>query len=941
MNILLSLPPEAAAAYNETSGFGTVSFDPSDLYYFDSDPRGSRVGSAGGTVWIYERFRQAHPDADAPTVIVHAAGQSRRLPAYAAVGKSMTPVPVLRWAEGERIDRNLLDLQLPLLRRIMEEAPDNLKTLIVSGDALVWNESKLPAIPKADVVCFGIWVDPSLAKNHGVYCIPRDGEASGTLDFMLQKPSVEKLNEIRRTHYYLMDVGLWLLSDRAMDLLRKRSTGADGQIKSYDLYSEFGGALGRNPIADDPELAALSVAIVPLQHGQFYHFGTTRELLSSTLSLQNLVADQRRIMHRRAKPNPALFVQNCLMKKALNADNENIWIENSYIGEGWSLTKDNVITGVPENDWSIRFSPGQCLDIVPLNGGGYAVRPYGYDDKMRGDCGDEHTKYLGESFLKWLSDRNIGNDFSGIDIQSSRIFPVVRDIEEMGRVIHYMLNEPDLAEGGEVWEKSEKISADEIIERADLGALLESRRRFLKLNLEILAYNPDSVFYQLDLADTAIKFHEMGLSAPAVLPETDDDIRRARNLALRSRIESLDGIPYEEDLKKAFGIMREDILATIDNSASEPHLSVYNDQIVWGRSPVRIELAGGWTDTPPYCLLHGGTVANIAIELNGQPPLQVFVKPCKEPHIIIRSIDLGASETITDYATLTDFSRFGSPFALPKAALCVAGFAPRFSASRHASLEQQLRDFGSGIEITLLSAVPAGSGLGTSSILAATVLGALADFAGLSWTHDDICLRVLALEQLLTSGGGWQDQYGGVLRGVKLLQTEPGMLQAPRVNWLPDGIFTDPEFAPCHILYYTGITRAAKGILAGVVTNMFLNERSTMGLLSSMKEHTFEMADAIQRRDFKRYGELLTGDQLQKNALHAGSCPAAVQRIIDRVKDYTSGIKIPGAGGGGYLYFVAKDPEAAAIIKRKLDGGGTARLSEMRISDAGLRISRS
>ena len=59
----------------------------------------------------------------------------------------------------------------------------------------------------------------------------------------------------------------------------------------------------------------------------------------------------------------------------------------------------------------------------------------------------------------------------------------------MGRVIHYMLNEPDLAEGGEVWEKSEKISADEIIERADLGALLESRRRFLKLNLEILAYN--------------------------------------------------------------------------------------------------------------------------------------------------------------------------------------------------------------------------------------------------------------------------------------------------------------------------------------------------------------------------------------------------------------------------------------------------------------------
>ena len=58
-----------------------------------------------------------------------------------------------------------------------------------------------------------------------------------------------------------------------------------------------------------------------------------------------------------------------------------------------------------------------------------------------------------------------------------------------------------------------------------------------------------------------------------------------------------------------------------------------------------------------------------------------------------------------------------------KAALVLAGFHPDFSMERFASLEAQLKAFGTGIEVTLLSAIPAGSGLGTSSILAATVLG--------------------------------------------------------------------------------------------------------------------------------------------------------------------------------------------------------------------------
>ena len=155
----------------------------------------------------------------------------------------------------------------------------------------------------------------------------------------------------------------------------------------------------------------------------------------------------------------------------------------------------------------------------------------------------------------------------------------------------------------------------------------------------------------------------------------------------------------------------------------------------------------------------------------------MYIKPCKEPVIICRSIDLGAMERIETYDELKQYNKVGSPFSIPKAALTLAGFLPGFGVESYTSLRRQLEAFGCGIEITLLAAIPAGSGLGTSSILAATVLGALSDFCGLGWDKNEICSRTLVLEQLLTTGGGWQDQYGGVLPGIKLLQTSAGFDQ--------------------------------------------------------------------------------------------------------------------------------------------------------------------
>ena len=149
---------------------------------------------------------------------------------------------------------------------------------------------------------------------------------------------------------------------------------------------------------------------------------------------------------------------------------------------------------------------------------------------------------------------------------------------------------------------------------------------------------------------------------------------------LRARIMKLRGNgEWQKEEQAAFQLLRDGLLGAMSTRQNHPALSVYSDQIVWGRSPVRIDMAGGWTDTPPYSLYSGGSVVNLAIELNGQPPLQVYVKPCKEFHIVLRSIDMGAMEVISNYDELQDYKKVGSPFSIPKAALTLAGFAPALS----------------------------------------------------------------------------------------------------------------------------------------------------------------------------------------------------------------------------------------------------------------------
>jgi galactokinase/mevalonate kinase-like predicted kinase len=952
MQTLLSLPENLVQSFHE------VAKRRPEKWFVRADPKGARVGSGGGTAFLLAEHKMVRMKdaglreylASGKRIIIHGGGQSRRLPAYAPSGKLLVPIPVFRWSRGQRMDQMLLDVETPLLEKVMEAAGPEQNTLVASGDALIL-PGELPfKLPAADVVCLGMWADPHLASRHGVFFAKR--ERPRELDFMLQKPTGEEIERLAGTHLYQMDVGLWVLSDRAVELLMRKcgwdrkgfSAGVPGY---YDMYGTFGTCLGAHPSRVDEEIRGLTTALVSLDRGEFYHFGTSAELISSMEKIQNRVQDQRAILHHRVKPHPSLFVMNA--NTAIGWEGKHhIWIENSFVGAGWRLSHDHVITGVPANDWGLELNAGVCLDMVPIGERGFCVRVYGIEDAFRGAVGEHGTLWMGRPAEEWLATRGITWEQAGLqrdtDIQNAKLFPVVERGELTDQLVRWMVSGEGDGKMRELWLKGARISADEISVRANLVRLVKQREELRRGNLATIAANyRRSVFYQTDLRQVARDWVAAGHALPAELPETEQAMLRFRDHMFRSEVLRLKGLDGTTDERKAFEILRASITGTLAGGVV-PRMSVQGDQIVWGRSPARLDLAGGWSDTPPYCLQSGGSVVNVAVELNGQPPIQVYIRPSDEKKIVLRSIDTGASEEVHTFDELRAYDRVGSAFSVPKAALYLAGFHPERCEVRHGSLEEQLEAFGSGLEISLLAAIPKGSGLGTSSILAATILGSLADFCGLSWDQQAICHRTLVLEQLLTTGGGWQDQYGGILPGVKLLESEPGTQERIGVRWLPEQLFRLPEYKECWLLYYTGVTRVAKSILADIVRGMFLNEGHRLRIVDEIKQHAYRMADALQRTDLESLGEMVRHSWRLNCSLDSGTNAPEVQQIIDLIDDYARGYKLLGAGGGGYMLICAKNLEAAVRIQSVLTQHpptAKSRFVKMEVSQKGFQVSRS
>ncbi|MCQ2592671.1 MAG: hypothetical protein MJ188_07780 [Treponema sp.] len=903
MKTILSLPQNLLDSYK------CICRPEQKEYFICSDPIETHLGSGGGTAWALQQFEKENENNDLQEkkLLIHAGGQGRRLPAYSASGKIFTPIPVYRWKSGQKIDQTLLDIQSDFYSEIAERANKNQNLIIASGDVLLRCNSFPTKLPETDVVILTTWIDSSVATRHGV--IFSKHNSPDVADFMLQKPSAEQIESLLNTHVFMMDTGCWILSDKAVEVLLNKCKPIGK--KEYDFYSDFGKALGENPTAYDDDISKLSCAVVNLDGGEFYHYGTSRELITSTEKIQNLVTNPRNILQKKVKAQGSVFVQNSKIDIDWTIDQKMIWIENSCVGKGWSLSGENIITGVPENEWIIKFPKGQCVDIEPVGESSYVIRDYLIDDTFKGD------------------------------LQFEKRFPIVSEytLKNKGSKILELLfaknnNQSDIHEIESVAEIENWFSGDDILSNINIVKLYEQRKNFFKENIPLLQKNySKSVFYQCDLHHTRNLITQFGMNNESFLgsiSEKENSILLMRDAMFRG------------DEKKAFEILGESIISSVTKVV--PQFSLMTDQIAWGRSPARIDIAGGWSDTPPFSIYNGGSVVNLAIDLNGQQPIQSYVRKIKEPYFILRSIDTGVSEKVTSWAELEAYTQVGSSFSIPKAALALAGFSQRFCGQRFVSLEDQLKALGGGLEITTLAAIPKGSGLGTSSIIASTLLGTLSNACSLGWSEQEICFRTLVLEQLLTTGGGWQDQFGGVYGGIKLCTSQTGIQNNVLVRRLPGNVLSDSDKSGLWLLYYTGITRVAKNILADIVRNMFLNKGDTLSCVETIKRHADVMADAIQFCDYKKTAELIKTSWHLNKKLDSGVSTKEIESIIKRIDDYSLGYKLAGAGGGGYMLICAKDYEAAARLKSELlmnPINDRARFVDLSLNEKGLEITRS
>ncbi len=957
---LLTLPPRMAEEFERLEGRRRPA------WFATSDPPGQSLGSGGGAAnLLAEAWRATGPGMSLGEwlgrnrkLILHAGGRSRRLPAYAPTGKLLMPVPVFRWARGQRLDQSLLDLQLPEYERVLGQAGAQTAAMVTSGDVLLRLPRELPPFPQVDVLGLGMWVAPEKAKDFGVFFAPRHRPTE--LAFFLQKPPASRIRELAESYLCLVNTGMWLLSGRAVAVLMERCGWQGdhfqgGRARSYELYAQFGLALGSSPSLPDPLIGPLSCAVVPLPDAQFYHFGSSRQMIESVVALQNLVLDETKVGTAGASQQPDQVTQNSRFEVGLRREeNHTFWVENSIVPARWQLTSQHVITGVPENDWALHLPPGVCLDFVPVGGSGFCIRPYGIDDPFQGRLGDAATRWLGRPAIEWFRARGLEPEQCGLevkaDIQACPLFPVLGEGGlEPGFVEWLFAPAPrQEARWAQLWREGPRLSADEVCEQVNLERLCQQRRRLRQgCLLPMLEHFRRSVFFRLDLESTARAFAEAGAELPQLsFSALDDPMQRVHDRMFRSAVlRHRQGADWRECEAESFACLRELIVREARLLPALPRADLKEDQIVWARSPVRFDLAGGWTDTPPYCIEHGGRVLNLAADLNGQPPIQVFARLTERPELVMRSIDLGVEERVTDYEQLEGFARPGSDFALAKAAFALAGFLPRFHAGGGcASLAAQLRDFGGGIELSLLSAVPKGSGLGTSSILAATVLAALGDSCGLGWDRNVLFARTLALEQMLTTGGGWQDQAGAIFRGIKLIETGPGLSQKPTLRWLPEHLFGAGYANRSILLYYTGLTRLAKNILAEIVRGIFLNSPSHLGVIADIGANADLASAAVQRCDYEALLAAIRNSWRLNQQVDAGTNPPAVQQILEPISDHLAAAKLLGAGGGGYLLLFGKDEDAAVRIKRTLTQNppnARARFVAFNVSETGLQLTRS
>ena len=262
------------------------------------------------------------------------------------------------------------------------------------------------------------------------------------------------------------------------------------------------------------------------------------------------------------------------------------------------------------------------------------------------------------------------------------------------------------------------------------------------------------------------------------------------------------------------------------------------------------------------------------------------------------------AETFKDMDEVNDCGNPYDKFALHKAALIACGVL-RKNDTRN--LQEVLEELGGGIYLsTQVINVPKGSGLGTSSILAGACVKGLFEFFGEEASDDILYDVVLSMEQLMSTGGGWQDQVGGLTPGIKMITTRPGIDQVIQVQPVVLKEETLKELQERFALIYTGQRRLARNLLRDVVGGYIGNRKESLDALHKMKRIAVLMQFELEQGNIDAFAKLLNHHWELSIQLDKGSTNTCIQQIFMACEDLIDGKIICGAGGGGFLQAILK-----------------------------------
>ncbi|MES2679095.1 MAG: dehydrogenase [Bacteroidota bacterium] len=315
--------------------------------------------------------------------------------------------------------------------------------------------------------------------------------------------------------------------------------------------------------------------------------------------------------------------------------------------------------------------------------------------------------------------------------------------------------------------------------------------------------------------------------------------------------------------------------------------------IIRSRAPLRIGLAGGGTDVSPYSDIFGGAILNATIDLYAYASLEPldngkieFVIDGSE-----KSLNLDAAaelEVVKDFELFIGvYNRIVKQFDLKPLSFRLTSF----------------------IE------APQGSGLGTSSTIVVSLIGAFKEWLNLPLGNYDIAHLAYEIERIdLKMAGGKQDQYAATFGGINYIEFFGGDKVIVNPLKLKPEIIYELEFNL--LLYFTATQRLSATIIEEQVKNVNEKNIKSVDAMHNLKEQATQMKEALLRGELTKIGEILHfGWQNKKNMALSISNSLIDSIYLKAIESGATGGKISGAGGGGFMFFYCP-----AVTKNKVAG---------------------